>query len=227
MPPKFFLRAVVFLNILGRLNGITTSTPRARRRITRVNDTSAPSGDINMEAAPAPASECRIGDPYPPSRLLSIRGDYWALDRAVLVQRDHKDVDGSLIAPHELNDKLVEGTLVLVQLKLVTYIMTDQKMEKGDPMPDKKASRSADFIFPSYFLTPPPQIYHIWVDRLRILGHGDGEPWYPPVPTIPERRYRFLSTCPQKRPRDESADAAFDNFGANSPSPSPARRRRH
>jgi hypothetical protein len=84
--------------------------------------------------------ERRIGDTYPPSRLPSIRGDYWAFDKAVLVQRNHKDIDGSLIARHELNDKLVEGTLVLVQLKFVTYIMTDRKTEKGDPMPDKKAS---------------------------------------------------------------------------------------
>ncbi|KAJ7789347.1 hypothetical protein B0H14DRAFT_2627325 [Mycena olivaceomarginata] len=153
-------------------------------RITGVDDTSETSGDVNMEASQAPGSAIRIRlAGFPP-----FKDPYWALDRAVLVQRNHKDVDGGLIAPHESNDKLTEGTLVLVQLKFVTYIMTDQKTEKGEPMQDKK-------------------IYHILVDRLRILDHGDGEPWYPPVPTIPERRYgssqhppkRELGTSPPMR----------------------------
>ncbi|KAJ7862456.1 hypothetical protein B0H14DRAFT_3612573 [Mycena olivaceomarginata] len=134
----------LFIQVFGvvdlRFPSQTTPTPRARRRITRVDNASEPSVDVNMEATSAPASERRIGDTYPPSRLPSIRGDYWAFDKAVLVQRNHKDIDGSLIARHELNDKLVEGTLVLVQLKFVTYIMTDRKTEKGNPMPDKKAN---------------------------------------------------------------------------------------
>jgi hypothetical protein len=47
-------------------------------------------------------------------------------------------VDGSLIAPHELYEKLVEGTLVLVTASLVTYIITGQTTESGAPKPDKK-----------------------------------------------------------------------------------------
>jgi hypothetical protein len=43
-----------------------------------------------------------------------------------------------LIPPYEINAKLVEGTLVLVQVSLVTYVMVDQKTEKGEPVPNKK-----------------------------------------------------------------------------------------
>ncbi|KAJ7861169.1 hypothetical protein B0H13DRAFT_2282515 [Mycena leptocephala] len=67
-----------------------------------------------------------------------------------LTQRDYKDSDGSLIAPYKLYDRLTEGTLVLVTVSLVTYIMTDQETDKG--------------------------VYHVLVDRLKILDRGDGEP---------------------------------------------------
>jgi hypothetical protein len=56
-------------------------------------------------------SERKIGDKYPPSRLPEVQGSFWALEKAVLSQRDHKDVDGTLIAPWELDAKLTEGTL--------------------------------------------------------------------------------------------------------------------
>ncbi|KAJ7720060.1 hypothetical protein B0H14DRAFT_3521062 [Mycena olivaceomarginata] len=72
---------------------------------------------------------------------------------------DNRDVDNSLIAPWELTRKLVEGTLVLVMVSFVTYVITDQKSERGDPKPDKKAN------------------------KLRILDPGNGEPSTPPVPS--------------------------------------------
>ncbi|KAJ7673386.1 hypothetical protein B0H17DRAFT_1140984 [Mycena rosella] len=115
-------------------------------------------------------------------------GPYFAHEKAQLVQRDYRDSDGSLIAPHEPYDKLTEGTLVLVMVLLATYIITVQKAENGAPRPDKN-------------------IYHILVDQLKILDHGDGEPWNPPVPAMPERRY--YSPATSKRARDEAADATL------------------
>ncbi|KAJ7844608.1 hypothetical protein B0H14DRAFT_3868285 [Mycena olivaceomarginata] len=179
------------------------STPRTRRRITLIDDDAESSGDAEMEALPV--VERKVGDTYPPNMLPEVQGPFWALEKAVLSQRDYKDVDGSLIAPHKANTKLVEGTLVLVQVSLVTYVMVDQ-MEKGESAPNKK-------------------VYHIVADKLRILDRGDGEPSIPPVPTMPEHRFSSPATSPQKRPRDEAADAAFEKFGTklSSPTPSPAK----
>ncbi|KAJ7756908.1 hypothetical protein B0H14DRAFT_3896198 [Mycena olivaceomarginata] len=156
------------------------STPWTRRRITLIADDAESSGDVEMEALPV--VERKVGDTYPPNMLPEVQGPFWALEKAVLSQRDYKDVDGSLIPPHKVNTKLVEGTLVLVQVSLVTYVMVDQ-MEKGEPAPNKK-------------------VYHIVADKLRILDPS-----------------------PQKRPRDEAADAAFEKFGTklSSPTPSPAK----
>ncbi|KAJ7463133.1 hypothetical protein B0H11DRAFT_2241109 [Mycena galericulata] len=52
-------------------------------------------------------------------------------------------------------------------LTFATYVITDQKTEKGEPKQDKK-------------------VYHVLVDRLRILDRGNAEPWNPPVPAMPE-----------------------------------------
>ncbi|KAJ6613266.1 hypothetical protein B0H10DRAFT_1951661 [Mycena sp. CBHHK59/15] len=110
----------------------------------------------------------------------------------------------SLIAHHELYRKIIEGTLVLVKVSLVTYIITGQITENGAPKPDRK-------------------VYHILVDQLKILDYGDGEPWNVLIPSLPERRY--YSPMTPKRHRDTAADDAFNNFGSRS-SPSPAKRGR-
>ncbi|KAJ6595967.1 hypothetical protein B0H10DRAFT_1960296 [Mycena sp. CBHHK59/15] len=99
----------------------------------------------------------------PPSMLPEVQGPFYALDKARLFQRDYRDVDNSLIAPNELTAKLTEGTLVLVMISFL-------QVGEGDPKPDKK------------------QIYHVHVDKLRILDPGNGEPSTPSVPTMPERR---------------------------------------
>ncbi|KAJ7873616.1 hypothetical protein B0H14DRAFT_2569633 [Mycena olivaceomarginata] len=104
--------------------------------------------------------------------------------------------ESKLIAPHELYQKLTEGTLVLVMLSFATYVITGQTTEAGRPIPNKK-------------------VYHVLVDRLRILDHGDGEPWNPAVPAIPQSRFYSLVNSPQRRGRDDAADSAFNNFGAN------------
>ncbi|KAJ6568175.1 hypothetical protein B0H10DRAFT_2437702 [Mycena sp. CBHHK59/15] len=129
----------------------------------------------------------------PPSKLSDHRGPYFAHDKAEFTQRDYTDKDGKLIAPEELYATLTEGTLVLVMLSLATYVITDQKSDKGTPLKDKK-------------------IYHVLVDRLKVLDRGDAEPWAPPVPVIPEARTYFPMT-PQRRGRDDAADTAFNTFG--------------
>ncbi|KAJ6631914.1 hypothetical protein B0H10DRAFT_2206319 [Mycena sp. CBHHK59/15] len=182
------------------------SSRTPRRMITKVGSATTScdgAADVDMEAMQV--TKRKVGDYYPPDQLPDHQGPYFAHNKAKLVQRDYKDVDGTLIAPCELYSKLTEGTLVLVTVSLVTYIITDQKNEKGDPKPDKK-------------------IYHVLVDRLRILDHGDGEAWNPPVPALPECRY--YSPATPKRGRDAAANAAFDGFGSKSlPSPKTLRRR--
>ncbi|KAJ7852202.1 hypothetical protein B0H14DRAFT_3450916 [Mycena olivaceomarginata] len=165
----------------------------------------APDGadDVVMNGMQVASGERQIGDKYPPDCLPDHRDPYFAHDKAQLIQRDYRDLDGSLIAPHELYEKLVEGTLVLVTVSLVTYIITGQLTGNGAPKPDRK-------------------VYHMIVDQLKILDHGDGEPWNPPIPSLPDRRY---SPMTPKRPRDAAADAAFNSFGTRS-SPSPPKRSR-
>ncbi|KAJ7842469.1 hypothetical protein B0H14DRAFT_3691970 [Mycena olivaceomarginata] len=182
-------------------NGGGDSSGTPRKRITRVisaaETTEVGNEDVGMEGTQLPR-ERQVGDKYPPDVLPDHRGSYFAHDKAQLVQRDYRDVDGSLIAPYELYEKLVEGTLVLVTASLVTYIITGQTTERGAPKSDKK-------------------VYHILVDQLKILDHGDGEAWNPPVPSVPERR--LYSPATPKRARDPAADAVFNNFGSKTPSP--------
>ncbi|KAF8147074.1 hypothetical protein K438DRAFT_1780285 [Mycena galopus ATCC 62051] len=140
-------------------------------------------------------TERKIGDLFPPSVLPEIRGDCFGLEKSRLVQRDYKDMEGNLISPAELNSKLTEGTLVLVMVKFATYIMKDQ---------NKK-------------------VYHVLIDKLRILDHGDSEPFVACVPVVPGR----FPTTPTKRARYDAADTAFDSFASNAtPSPSKHGKRR-
>jgi hypothetical protein len=64
------------------------------------------------------------------------------------------------------------------------------------------------------------QVYHVLIDKLRILDHGDGEPFVASIPVAPETRF---PTTPTKRARDDAADSAFDSFASNA-TPSPAKR---
>ncbi|KAJ7923972.1 hypothetical protein B0H13DRAFT_1864439 [Mycena leptocephala] len=76
-------------------------------------------------------------------------------------KRTHYRVQAHL--PRESCTISTEGTLVLVTVSFATYIMADQKTERGVPASDKK-------------------IYHLLVDKLKILDYGDGEPWSPTPP---------------------------------------------
>ncbi|KAJ6589763.1 hypothetical protein B0H19DRAFT_1104650 [Mycena capillaripes] len=180
------------------------STPRTpRRRVTKVGvteNTPDNAADIEMPAAQTTVSERKIGDSYPPSVLSDHQGPCFEHNKAVVTQRDYTDSDGKLIAPGELYSTLTEGTLVLVTVHFVTYVMKDLKNEKGDPQIDRK-------------------IYHLLIDKLKVLDRGDGEPWDPPVPSMPERRNYSPGPSPRKRGRDDATEAAFNNFG-KAPAPS-------
>ncbi|KAJ7892317.1 hypothetical protein B0H14DRAFT_3688500 [Mycena olivaceomarginata] len=149
--------------------------------------------------------ERKVGDTYPPSVLSDHRGPCFAHDKAVVTQRDYTDAEGNLIAPAELYSTLVEGTLVLVTVYFATYIMKDQKNDRGEAQPDRKVN-------------------HLIVDKLKVLDRGDGEPWNPPIPTMPERR-ASPGTSPKKRATDNAVDTAFNNFGKASPSSSKQHKR--
>ncbi|KAJ7663353.1 hypothetical protein DFH06DRAFT_1324822 [Mycena polygramma] len=183
-------------------------TPR-RQRISKVDPAAKspeqPDEMTDAGTVPQEPTERKIGDKYPPSKLSDHRGPYFAHDKAELVQRDYTDKDGKLIAPEELYATLTEGTLVLVVVSLATYVIRDQKTESGASLPDKK-------------------IYHVLINRLKVLDRGDAQPWSPPVPEIPEARV-YTPMTPQRRARDDDADTAFNAFGSKS-SPSPSKRPR-
>ncbi|KAJ7828637.1 hypothetical protein B0H13DRAFT_2373072 [Mycena leptocephala] len=85
------------------------------------------SDDVEMDAAiteksaPGP-KERKVGDTYSPDCLPDHRGPYFAHQDSKLVQRDYKDLDGDLIAPHELYENLTEGTLFSAQNTMHIYI---------------------------------------------------------------------------------------------------------
>ncbi|KAJ7839937.1 hypothetical protein B0H14DRAFT_3869572 [Mycena olivaceomarginata] len=83
---------------------------------------------------------------------------------------------------------------------------SDQKTDSGVPLPDKK-------------------IYHVLIDRLRVLDRNDAKPWNPPVPEIPEARV-YSPMTPQRSARDDTADTAFHAFGSKSSLSPPKRARR-
>ncbi|KAJ7830092.1 hypothetical protein B0H14DRAFT_3143688 [Mycena olivaceomarginata] len=70
---------------------------------------------------------------------------------------------------HELYSKLTEGSLVLLTVSFATYLMAN---------PGRKTRK----------------VYHVLVDRLKILYHGDGDAWDPPVPALPEPLYLACDT---------------------------------
>jgi hypothetical protein len=79
---------------------------------------------------------------YAPERLPEVRGPFYALERVKLRQQDYRNSDGTLISPPEIPSVLIPGTLVLVMLKFIVYVMKDQRTERGEPKPNKKASAS-------------------------------------------------------------------------------------
>ncbi|KAJ7739228.1 hypothetical protein DFH07DRAFT_965773 [Mycena maculata] len=169
------------------------SSPRKVRPRNKDDDTL--SEDVNMDTPlnkiPSP-KERKIGDTYNPDCLPDHRGPYFAHRESKLVQRDYRDLDGDLIAPYELYEKLTEGTLFSAQISMHTYIF-----------PGKRGNTRS-------------KIYHIYIDKLRIHDKGFGEAWHPPIPSLPSAD----PSSPRKRARaerDDEADKSFDFFNSVSP----------
>ncbi|KAJ6576214.1 hypothetical protein B0H10DRAFT_1963614 [Mycena sp. CBHHK59/15] len=134
--------------------------------------------------------------------LTTVTGD-WAVTSGLLiflcawpfaiVQHDHQNVDKSLIALFELKNVLTEGTFFSAQVTMHTYIFY------GNGIPSK--------------------VYHLYVDKLRVLDKGYGAAWQIHIPSFPVAGPSGLSTpSPKKRKeRDDTADDAFEAFDAVSP----------
>ncbi|KAJ7826123.1 hypothetical protein B0H14DRAFT_3725205 [Mycena olivaceomarginata] len=155
--------------------------PRERNR----PSTSIFQKDADMQAA-TPAR--KVGDTYDPDMFSEHRGDFFDHSSDIkLVQRDHQNVDKSLIAPFELKNVLTEGTFFSAQVTLHTYIFY------GNGIPNK--------------------VYHLYVDKLRVLDKGYGAAWQIPIPSFPVAGPSGPST-PSPKKRKERDDAADDAFGA-------------
>ncbi|KAJ6569068.1 hypothetical protein B0H19DRAFT_1124452 [Mycena capillaripes] len=92
-------------------------------------------------------AERKIGDTYPPSVLSDHRGPCFSHNKAVVTQRDYTDTEGNLIAPGELYSTLTEGTLVLVTVYFVTYVMKDLKNDRGEPQADRKVCARSPILY--------------------------------------------------------------------------------
>ncbi|KAJ6578979.1 hypothetical protein B0H10DRAFT_2100872 [Mycena sp. CBHHK59/15] len=57
------------------------------------------------------------------------------------------------------------------------------------------------------------QIYHIYIERLKVLDKGYGDAWTPAIPRLPVT----TPMTPKKRGRDDAADNVFDAFNSVSP----------
>ncbi|KAJ6485267.1 hypothetical protein DFH09DRAFT_1339789 [Mycena vulgaris] len=161
---------------------VDASPSKGRARNKKSN---AQADNVEMEtAAPsAPAVHDRkIGDTYAPDMLPDHRGPYFAHEAAKLIQRDFRDENDNLIAPHELYSKLTEGTLFGAQISFETFVFHESNFSS--------------------------KIYHIYVERLHIIDKGDGKAWSPPIPSLPSAT---TPSTPKKRTRDLEADNAVDN----------------
>ncbi|KAJ7240097.1 hypothetical protein C8J57DRAFT_1527826 [Mycena rebaudengoi] len=136
------------------------ATPKRRARVVKSTATPKKTEDVDMTAS---LTERRIGDTYDPNLLPDHRGPYFNHKDAKLIQRDIRDHDDTLIAPHELYSRLTEGTLFTALVSFETYV------------------------------------YHIHIERLKVIDRGYGIPWHHPAPTLP--------STPTKRARDPDAEA--------------------
>ncbi|KAJ6538150.1 hypothetical protein B0H10DRAFT_1971707 [Mycena sp. CBHHK59/15] len=93
----------------------------------------------------------------------------------------------------ELKNVLTEGTFFSAQVTMHTYIFY------GNGIPSK--------------------VYHLYVDKLRVLDKGYGAAWQIPIPSFPVAGPSGPSTpSPKKRKeRDDTADDAFEAFDTVTP----------
>ncbi|KAJ7866258.1 hypothetical protein B0H14DRAFT_3442529 [Mycena olivaceomarginata] len=114
----------------------------------------AQSEDIGMSAlVPLTTENRKINNLYDPNLFPEHRGDWFRHSNVKIIQRDIRNVDNKLIAPSELREKPTEGTLFCAALSLKTYVWPESKT------------------------------YHMYIERLKILDQGSGDPWSYPIPS--------------------------------------------
>ncbi|KAJ6591957.1 hypothetical protein B0H10DRAFT_1960636 [Mycena sp. CBHHK59/15] len=118
----------------------------------------------------------------------------------------------SLIALFELKNVLTEGTFFSAQVTMHTYIFY------GNGIPSKVSFK---LISRAHFhqTNSRIQVYHLYVDKLRVLDKGYGAAWQIPIPSFPVAGPSGPSTpSPKKRKeRDDTADDAFEAFDTVTP----------
>ncbi|KAJ7865049.1 hypothetical protein B0H14DRAFT_2574175 [Mycena olivaceomarginata] len=126
------------------------STPRGVRN-SRANASRSGEGeDVEMSGSDSAGSARKVGDTYSPDMLPDHKVPYFSHEKSRLVQRQFKDENGNLIAPHELYGKLTEGTLFSAQdhnprfMDSKVYHVNVEKLtilDKGDGAPWNPFSR--------------------------------------------------------------------------------------
>ncbi|KAJ7330809.1 hypothetical protein DFH08DRAFT_814896 [Mycena albidolilacea] len=106
----------------------------------------------------AAGSARKFGDTYSPDMLPDHKVPYFPHEKSRLVQRQFKDENGNLIAPHELSGKLTEGTLFSAQdhnprfMDSKVYHVNVEKLtvlDKGDGAPWNPSSPGLPSATPS------------------------------------------------------------------------------
>ncbi|KAJ7795268.1 hypothetical protein B0H14DRAFT_2621164 [Mycena olivaceomarginata] len=213
-------------------------TFESTRRITKVDEpaesSSNNSGDVDMEDTPV--GERKVGDVYPARMLPEVEGPRGIgntgtiksinLRRTGLRRTSATRIDafdGAGVAdlfPSKAKQVTtyygtpLEGPLFALdkaQLRQHDYRDADSNLIAAHEVHVKLTEGTLVLIMLEL-------IYHVLADKLRVLDHGDGEPFIPTVPPMPERRE---PRTPAKRPRDDAADSVFDSFGSKA---SPAKK---
>ncbi|KAJ7815365.1 hypothetical protein B0H14DRAFT_2603474 [Mycena olivaceomarginata] len=167
----------------------TTSTTDGPRQRNHTSTATSTSNDVDMQTAPQAR---KVGDTYDPDMLSEDRGEFFDHSPDIkIIQRNYCDVNNSLITPWNLKKELTEGAFFSAQITLHTYIF----YPTGPGVPSK--------------------VYHLYVDKLRILDKGYGAPWEIPIPSLPPAG--GPSTPRKRKERDEVADDAFEVFDTVSP----------
>lgn len=69
------------------------------------------------------AYQLSVGAFYPPDLLPDHQGPYFQHNKSKLVQLDVCDIENDLVAPWNMYNKLQPGTLVLITMKLIIWII--------------------------------------------------------------------------------------------------------
>ncbi|KAJ7797448.1 hypothetical protein B0H14DRAFT_2618938 [Mycena olivaceomarginata] len=142
-------------------NSSASSAPHTpHHRITKVGlITGTSESALDIEMASPWTVEQKVGDTYPPSVLSNHRGPCF---RSLISVCDY------LAFPRH-RCALIFGCQPASWSRAQACLVKDQKNDRGEPQTDRK-------------------VYYRIVDKLKVLDHGDAEPWDLDVPTMPECR---------------------------------------